>query len=90
MLSEFRYIVVVSRKGEIKVGSKEVKGRGRRKEFYRKKQCQLVNSFSTERNTEIFYQVKILGKLSEMREKVRAIKKTFFSDLRRRNNYAKR
>lgn len=78
MLSEFRYIMVVSRKGEINVGSKEVKGRGRRKDFYRKKQCQLVNSFSTERNTEIFYQVKILGKLSEMREKVRAIKKHLF------------
>lgn len=78
MLSEFRYIVVVSRKGELKVGIKEVKGRGRRREFYRKKQCQLVISFCTERNNEIFYQVKILGKLSEVREKLREKKKTFF------------
>lgn len=45
MLSEFRNIVVVSRKGELKEGSKEVEARGRKRELFMKNLCQLVILF---------------------------------------------
>lgn len=49
-----------------------------------------LKAFCTERNDKRFYiKLKTLGNVSGIREKIRAVQKIFFADLRTRDNYAK-